>query len=143
MPVWPGYFDRTKPRINVIIAGTKGSPEEVAAVIDTGFGGFMNMPESLAAAHEPVQLPTATTGTLADGSRVAFRTALVRIGFANRTEQGLALLVPSDGPCLLGIDFLRKFKMALVMTNQQVWLIDEDQFEEIALASGFAHRQSP
>lgn len=140
MPIWPGSFDRGKPLIRVIIAGTKGSPEEVAAVVDTGFSGFINMPAALADAHAPEQLPTATTGSLADGRLVMFQTALVRIGFANRTEKGVALLAPAAGPCLLGIDFLRKFNMALVMTNSQFWLMEEAQFERIAVASGAAKK---
>jgi clan AA aspartic protease len=141
MPIWPGYFDRAKPCIDIVVVGGSGSPGVVSAVVDTGFSGFIHMPESLAALHAPQPLTT-TTGTLADGRRVVFRTALVEVRFAKRSAQGAALLVPSEGPCLIGIDFLRKFQMTLVMTNRQLWLMDEAQFEDIAIRSGAARRVS-
>jgi len=34
------------------------------------------------------------------------------------------------------IDFLRRFNMSLVMTHEQVWLMDEPDFIRIALQSG-------
>jgi len=136
MPVWPGFFDGRQPCVKMQVSGTQGNPEEISAVIDTGFNGFLMMS---AAKAEPHQFETgpSTAATLADGSRIALQTALARIGFAGRTKQGVVTLAPAHVTIsLVGIDFLRRFNMSLVMTHEQVWLMDEPDFIRIALQSG-------
>lgn len=68
--------------------------------------------------------------------RIALPTALANVGFANRSHQGVVTLVPNETICLVGIDFLRAFKLALIMTHEQIWLMDEPEFERVALNSG-------
>jgi clan AA aspartic protease len=135
MPVWPGRFNGKHPVISLVVAGTQGHPEQFDAVVDTGFSGFLMMSAEAAAQHGFSSGPS-TTGTMADGSRVALPTALATVGFANRTHLGVVTLAPTAVVSLVGIDFLRAFKLALVMTNEQIWLMDESEFEKIALNSG-------
>ncbi|MBX3656070.1 MAG: hypothetical protein KF686_17940 [Ramlibacter sp.] len=136
MPVLPGFFDGKQPCIRMQVSGTQGSPEEISAVIDTGFNGFLMMSARQADIHQFEAGPS-TAATLADGSRIALQTALARIGFAGRTHQGVVTLAPAHVSInLVGIDFLRRFNLALVMTHEQVWLMDEPDFVRIALQSG-------
>lgn len=118
-----------------MVAGTQGHPEQLDAVVDTGFSGFLMMSAEAASEHAFRPGPS-TTGTMADGSRVALPTALANVGFAGRTHLGVVTLAPTAVVSLVGIDFLRAFKLALVMTNEQIWLMDEPEFEKIALNSG-------
>lgn len=135
MPVWPGRFNVKHPVISLLVAGTQGHPEQFDAVVDTGFSGFLMM-SAEAASHHGFPSGPSTMGTMADGSRVAMPTALATVGFAKRTHRGVVTLAPTSIVSLVGIDFLRAFKLALVMTNEQIWLMDEPEFEKIALNSG-------
>lgn len=63
-------------------------------------------------------------------------TALATVGFSQRSHLGVVTLAPTAVVVLVGIDFLRAFKLALVMTNEQIWLMDEPDFEKIAWNSG-------
>src|SRR6476620_7414502 len=135
MPVWPGRFNGKHPVISLLVAGGQGHPEQFDAVVDTGFSGFLMM-SAEDAAHHGFQPGPATTGTMADGTRVALPTALASVGFASRTRTGVVTLAPKKVVSLVGIDFLRAFKLALIMTNEQFWLMDEPEFEKIALNSG-------
>lgn len=135
MPVWVGRFKGKYPVISLLVSGTLGNPEQFDAVVDTGFSGFLMM-SSEDAAPLGFQAGPSTTGLMADGSCVALPTALATVGFAQRSHAGVVTLAPTAVVCLVGVDFLRAFKLALVMTNEQIWLMDEQDFEKIALNSG-------
>lgn len=133
MPTWQGFFRGKKPCIRFQITGTQGHPEEVVATVDTGFDGFLMISEDQAAPHA-MQPAGTTTATLADGQRIGMPMALVNLGFAGRTETGVAMVPRGRCECLVGMDFLRKFKLALLIADQQVQLIDLD---EVAVAGPF------
>lgn len=135
MPVWPGRFKGKHPVISLLVSGTRGDPEQFDVVVDTGFNGFLMMSAAHAVHHGFAPGPS-LVGVMADGSQVPLSTALANVGFAKRSHQGMVTLVPNDVTCLVGIDFLRVFKLALIVTNEQIWLMDEPDFERVALNSG-------
>lgn len=136
MPVWPGFFDGKYPCIQMQVSGTRGCPEEITAIVDTGFNGFLMLSSSRAAPHHFEEGPS-TAATLADGTRIPLKTATARIGFAGTSKQGVVTLAPAHvAATLVGIDFMRLFNMALVMTHEQIWLMDEPDFVKVALKSG-------
>ena len=68
--------------------------------------------------------------TLADESSVVMLTAMVRATLLGRTEYGVALLSTTSDTILVGMDFLRRFERALVVSKQLgVVLMDEGVIE--------------
>src|SRR5262245_24357252 len=57
--------------VRLRVRGVSASDQRIEAVIDTGYNGWLTLPAAMIAA---LQLPwkTVVTGTLADGSEVAF-----------------------------------------------------------------------
>jgi predicted aspartyl protease len=130
MPSWPGFYKGKKPCIQFLVTGTQGHPEEVVATLDTGFDGFLLMSKAQAAPHalEPVGT---TMATLANGVRYPVETAFANVGFAMRTTRGVAALIDTPGECLVGIDFLRKFNLALILTESRVLLMTATELDRL------------
>ena len=102
---------------------------EYEVMIDTGFGGFIQIPILHAIA---LQLPLEGTQklVLANGQEVSAFTALVQATLAERHTVGVAVLSPSD-TFLVGMDFLRQFERLLVISKAGVGLIDEDALQRL------------
>lgn len=116
MPIWRGSYKGRYPCITLQVAGTKGHPEELIAIVDTGFTGFLLLPPSAVELHG-LELLGTTKGTLADGSSLPMTTAMASVGYANCTRSGVATIVPRESTVLVGLDFLRRFELALVLTH--------------------------
>ena len=60
-----------EPVVRLVVQGPLGQSQEIEAVVDTGFNGYLTLPPALASALE---LPFVTTNPafLADGSEAAF-----------------------------------------------------------------------
>ena len=69
------------------------------------------------------------TSMLADGSTRADLTALCEATLLEETRQGVVTLSPNTSVILVGMDFLRGFRRALMLTRLGVALIDEDFLE--------------
>lgn len=70
--------------------------------------------------------------TLADESSVVMLTAMVRATLLGRTEYGVALLSTTSDTILVGMDFLRRFERALVVSRQVgVVIIDEGMIKAL------------
>ena len=122
MQIWRGQFKGNHPCIDLQVAGTKGHPEEVAAIVDTGFDGFMLWSARAAEPHGVTPIGT-TLGTLADGSQHLLKTAMISVGFSGCTRKGVVVLSSTPCPCLVGTDFLRRFDLALVITASKLCLV--------------------
>jgi len=119
-----GAFDTTGgATLRVKVAGG-GPQQEYVATIDTGFTGFIAMPVS---EMVPLRLKTdgATTVTLGDGSVVDNLVAQGSVTLGNQTVGGPILLDESSGDVLVGMDFLRRFKLGLIVTQSVILLYDE------------------
>lgn len=97
------------------------------AILDTGFSGFIQLPLSEAIALG-LPLEGTQTSVLADGSSVTSLTALGRTTFADRETTGVVILSPSSPVVLVGMDFLRKFDRALIVSRTiGIHLFDEPE----------------
>jgi predicted aspartyl protease len=131
MLVASGFLDKIgNPCVKIKIAGVyskTGNESEYDAIIDTGFSGFISMPLIQAF---PLGLPLhgTTSVTLADGQEQYKLLAGGRLCVGNRKnfEFGLVILEQTSTDILVGMDFLRTFKLALFVTQLGVSLLDED-----------------
>lgn len=132
-PLGIGHFDqRGNACLKLHLCGVRHDPPgvEFEAIIDTGFTGFIQLPLSHAMS---LSLPLEGTNvvTLADESKLVMLTAMVDATLLGRTESGVALLSTSSDSILVGMDFLRRFRRALVVSKAVgVVLMDEEPIEE-------------
>ncbi len=121
-----GAFDTTgSPTLRVTIAGPV-SAQEYVATIDTGFTGFVALPLTELATLG-LKTESAAKVTLGDGSVVEDLVAQGSVALADKREAGAILVSDSKSSkdILIGMDFLRKFKLALIVTPTIVLLYDE------------------
>ncbi len=122
----PGSFDADgSPTIKIKITGDLGSREYVA-VIDTGFTGFVALP---LAEMIPLGLRTegATSVTLGNGAVIDNLVAPGRVTLGSQTESGTVVLDDTGNDILVGLAFLRTFKIALIVTDVVVVLYDSQE----------------
>jgi len=132
MLVATGFFDNGNPSLKFQLSGVfNQTPVEFTAIIDTGFTGFIAMPLIKAF---PLGLPLfgTTQVTLADGQTQTKLVAQARATIGSQTKIGIVILEPSSSDILIGMDFLRTFKLALFVTSTGIVLLDEGAFEKMA-----------
>lgn len=83
------------------------------ALIDTGFSGFLSLP-MVRAFPVGLILHGTTTVVLADGSRQSKFTCLGQISFGQQTEVGTVIIEPTSDEALVGMEFLKRFKLTLL-----------------------------
>ncbi|MEA2415242.1 MAG: hypothetical protein QOI58_1899 [Thermoanaerobaculia bacterium] len=123
-----GHFDSLgNPRLKFHLCGVAHDPPglEFEAIIDTGFSGFIQLPMQHAFS---LKLPLEGTSSyvLADGTRGTSLTALAHTTFGRTTVLGVVSLTPGSLDVLVGMDFLRRFKLGLIMTKGTIVLSDDD-----------------
>lgn len=125
MLVTTGFFDSgSNPCLKLTISGIfTNTPQEFEGIIDTGFTGFISMP-MIKAFPLGLVLSGTTNVTLADGNSY---TKLLAMGYAGimglpKQEIGAVILEWSNTDILLGMDFLRKFKLSLHISNNRIEL---------------------
>ena len=98
--------------------------QEFIATIDTGFTGFVAMPI--------VQIVTlglrtegAATVMLGDGSVIDNLVADGSVTVGGQSVSGPILLDENSADVLIGMDFLRRFGLALILTQSVIVLYDE------------------
>jgi predicted aspartyl protease len=119
-----GAFDTTgSATLRIKVAGSRPAREFIAT-IDTGFSGFVALP-----LHEMISLGLksegATSVMLGDGSVVDNLVAPGFVTVGAQTERGSILLDENSTDVLIGMDFLRTFKLGLILTNTAIVLYDE------------------
>ena len=99
---------------------------EFTGLIDTGFTGFAQIP--LSEAHRlNLDMGGTTTVMVADNRVVNFRTALALAILDGQSERGTFHVSENLPVFLLGMDFLRKFHKALIVSRSLgVMVVDED-----------------
>jgi predicted aspartyl protease len=127
MTAWTGYLDSAgSPRLKIILRGVwQGVEQELDAIVDTGFTGFLSMPMVDAFPLGLVLYGTTTT-ILADGSTSYKLMAVGTACVGTESEVGIVLLNMGSGPSavLLGMEFLRIFNKSLFLIKDTVILID-------------------
>jgi predicted aspartyl protease len=124
MRIFTGSFDGTgSATLNIKVAGS-GPGQEYSATIDTGFTGFVAMP-----IQEMITLGLKSEGAasvaLGDGSVIYNLVAPASVTVGSQTVQGPILLDDTSSEILVGMAFLRAFRLALILTNTHVVLYDE------------------
>jgi predicted aspartyl protease len=124
-----GHFDSLgNPCLKFHLCGGAHDPPglEFEAIIDTGFSGFIQLPMQHAFS---LKLPLEGTSSfiLADGSGGTSLTALAHTTFGGKLVLGIVNLTPGSQDVLVGMDFLRRFKLGLIMSKGKIELVDDEQ----------------
>lgn len=124
MAEWTGSFGSSgSPELRIKISGMVGDGVEFAAIIDTGFTGFLSMP--LVAAFPLGLLLFGTMNlVLADGSTSFRLTGYGSISVEGEKKAGIIILEPASGEVLVGMEFLKRFGKTLVVAPGTVTLVD-------------------
>ncbi|HSY48306.1 MAG TPA: hypothetical protein VLC46_05810 [Thermoanaerobaculia bacterium] len=124
-----GHFDSLgNPCLKFHLCGVAHDPPglEFEAIIDTGFSGFIQLPMQHAFS---LKLPLEGTSSyvLADGTRGTSLTVLAHTTFGGKTVLGVVSLTPGSQDVLVGLDFLRRFKLGLIMMSGRIELVDDNE----------------
>ena len=107
---------------------------EFSGIIDTGFSGFIQLPFTQAISLGLSGESTITL-TLANGDRIVNFAARAQATLGGDTSEGMVILAPQKSSVLIGMDFLRRFNRALVISrNLGIVLLDENTFSDLAQA---------
>ena len=130
-----GYIDASgHPRFKITVHGPTGKGE-FDALIDTGFTGFLLLPE-LAASRLGMVSVTTMPFTMANGAEEPFRVLIGNVEiFPNETLSGIVALGGFACP-LIGMGLLRKAKKALFVDSTTVALVNEEELKRFVGSSG-------
>lgn len=103
---------------------------ELEGIIDTGFTGFLQLPMHHAFTLK-LPLDGTLSATLADGSKVTCLTVLGKVTYDGHTQQGVIALATATTDILIGMDFLRQFKLGLMVIKGQIMLVQEDWLDDM------------
>lgn len=117
-----------------------GEAREYEAVLDTGFTGFLSMPLEQA---KLVGLEPHATMPMryADGLTFTRFVSKGSVSIEQETRTGLIILEPKSDELLLGMNFLRLYNRALIVSRLAVVLVEEEQCAE--LLSGTPSTEKP
>lgn len=134
MLVASGFFENGNPSLKIQLSGVfNPTPQEFTGIIDTGFSGFVSMPLIKAF---PLGLPLfgSTSVMLADGAVQSKLMAQAKATIGGKTGTGIVILEPSSKDILIGMDFLRTFKMGLFITKMVIFPDPLKQFIKVILS---------
>jgi len=138
MPGGTGSSDKSGcPTVIIeVIGGVPGSGRSITALVDTGFSGFLSLP-ILEAFPIGLILHGTTSVILADGSRHSKFTCLGTISFGGDSHVGVIIIEPVGTEALIGIEFLKKFNLALVAdpASNMVSLYSSDFIQQAIAAA--------
>jgi predicted aspartyl protease len=119
------YNASGNPTIAIEVSGPLGNLFPFAAMVDTGFSGFLLLP-ILNAFPIGLLLQGTMPITLADGSTQTKLTCLGSIHFDAAEEIGIIIIEWQNTDVLVGMEFLRRFKKQLRVdpTNGLVEIVD-------------------
>jgi predicted aspartyl protease len=132
-PIVIGYFNNAgHPVLKIEVFGLDPKfKQEFEVMIDTGFTGFLMMP-IMSAFPLGLTLCGTMNYTFADGSSSAKLVAIGAVIVANENPlHGVIVLEPNDCTILLGMDFLKKAKRCLTVSDKGVLLADEDLVTQV------------
>jgi clan AA aspartic protease len=114
MSVMGSFNDSGSPTVEIEVSGPLTNPTKFTALVDTGFSGFLLLP--LLEAFPVGLILRGTMGvTLADGSNQTKLTCLGMVHFGGRKELGLVVIEWQSTDVLVGMDFLRKFHLQMIV----------------------------
>jgi predicted aspartyl protease len=119
-----GAFDEAgSPTIRIRVGGDLGSRDYVAT-IDTGFTGFVALPLIEMVPLGLSTQPGAASVMLGDGTIIENLLAQGRVTLGGQLADGAIPLDETSADVLIGMAFLRGFKVTLIVTDKIVVLYD-------------------
>jgi len=113
--------------VHLKVRNSSGGREVVEAVVDTGFTGFLTLPQAVVGSLS-LPLLGSTPATLADGTTAALEVCEALVVWQGR-QRPVECLVTGGAP-LLGMALLRGSELRIrVITGGDVW-IEEIPFRE-------------
>jgi clan AA aspartic protease len=131
MSIQNGFLDKKgHPRIRVGLRTPDRVSKTLDALIDTGFSGFLAIPE--ASADDLGLIPVGTVRyTVANGEVIGLILAFGTVTLENDSYAG-SIVAGNVRQPLLGVEFLRDSGKALLMDAENILLIDQDAPGELA-----------
>lgn len=117
------FDDDGNATVQIRVSGNGGEKDYIA-IVDTGFSGFIAMPQI---EMVPLGLATeqaAATVMLGNGDIIYNLVATGAATISGRKESGSILLDETTNDVLVGMAFLRRFDLALILTDSAVILHD-------------------
>ena len=107
-----GSVQRREPVIRLTVRGSRGRQEQIQAVVDPGYTGWLTLPPALMGR---LNLPWKTfgRGIMADGSVSAFDVYQARVMWDSRLRQ--VLVSELDATPLVGMALLRGFEIRMLV----------------------------
>lgn len=136
-----GHYDsRGNACLKLLLLGAKegqGQSTTLDAIIDTGFTGFMQIPRKRAASIGVVDLRQSTQVSLADGTTISCPLGLAFARFMDVGQWGMIFMPPDAKETLVGMEFLRTFGLAVVISRTVgIRLYSEEFLAEIVEKMG-------
>lgn len=107
-----GIVQAREPLIRLTIRGFRGRPQEIEAVVDTGYTGWLTLPPTTIAALN-LRWRTFGRGILADGSVSAFDVYQAKNGWDGRVRP--VFVDEFDATPLVGMALLRGFEFKMLV----------------------------
>jgi predicted aspartyl protease len=128
-----GAFDEAgNATIEIRIGGPLGS-KDYTVTLDTGFSGFVALPQIEMVPLGLATQPAAAAVMLGNGQVIYNLVALGQVVAGGRSVVGPILLDETTNEVLVGMAFLRTFELALILTSTAVILCDEaETLESVA-----------
>lgn len=130
MLVATGRYNNADPLLKISLGADPSPLQEFEAVIDTGCTGFLSIPAHIAQRLGIVPDHTEQI-TYADGVTRPCQSAIGFASVGGKIYEGDVAIEEFSIDILLGIDFLRRFKLALFMTSTLILLMDENEVEKM------------
>ena len=112
---WIGYLHADgSPVLRISIMGQYDKIEEFDAIVDTGFDGFVSIPQ-LAADRLGLLPEYPETVVFADNSQHIRWLAIATVIIGPERQKGSVFLEPFSEEVLLGMEFIRKFDRMMLL----------------------------
>ena len=113
--LWIGNSeDDASPVIRISIAASNAKVREFEAIIDTGFTGFLSIPQREADRLGLVPISTQIV-VFADNSEHVRLIANATVIMGNESQDGTVFLEPFSDEVLLGMEFIRSFDRMMLL----------------------------
>lgn len=107
-----GFVQKREPLIRLTVRGFRGRQQEIEAVVDTGYTGWLSLPPTVIAALN-LRWRTFGRGTLADGSVSLFDVYQAKVVWDGRVRPVFA--DEFNATPLVGMALLRGFELKMQM----------------------------
>jgi predicted aspartyl protease len=123
MLILGAFDDAGNATVKIRVSGDLGT-NDYTAIVDTGFSGFVAMPLVEMVPLGLSTQPTAATVILGNGEVIYNLVSAGTVTLGGQAETGSILLDDTTNDVLIGMAFLRTFRLALIVTDTAIVLHD-------------------